>query len=403
MTNPYTDIFKAPGSLAFSATGFIARLPFAMITLGIVTMLSQTHGTYWLAGAVSATFALANALIAPQISRLVDRYGQRRVLPMATMITVASLSALMLSARYDAPDWTLFLFAVLAGFMPSMTALVRARWTEIYRDTPKLHTAFAFESVVDEIIYMVGPILAIGLSVALFPQAGPLAATLFLAIGTILFVAQRSTEPPVYPQDTTKKSSVIRLGSLQIIAITLAAIGALFGTAEVTAIAFAEEQGMKAAASIVLASYAAGSLIVGLVFGTLKLKTPLAKQFLYAIALAMATTLPLLFVTSIPALAITLFLAGAAVSPTLIISMGLIERLVPASKLTEGITWAMTGVGIGMALGSSLSGWVIDTYGPSHGFYVSVAAGTLALTAALVFYWSTRTNIANAPALAPGE
>lgn len=385
MANPYKEIFAAPGSVAFSASGFIARLPLGMVTLGIVTMLSQTHGTYWLAGAVSATFALSNALIAPQVSRLMDRFGQSRVLPISSLITIAALAGLMLAAHYRTPDWTLFLFAMLAGFMPSMTALVRARWTEIYRDTPKLRTAFAFESVVDEVIYMVGPIIAIGFSVALFPQAGPLAATLLLAVGSVLFVAQKSTEPAIHPQDRTDNASVIRLPSLQIIAITLAAIGALFGTAEVTAIAFAEGQGQKAAAGIALASYAAGSLIVGLVFGALKLQMPLAKQFLLAIGLAMLTTLPLLIVEGIGGLSIALFLAGAAVSPTIIISMGLIERIVPAAKLTEGITWAMTGVMIGMALGSSLSGWVIDEYGASRGFYVSVGAGVLAFVAAFAF------------------
>lgn len=385
MANPYKEIFAAPGSVAFSTSGFIARLPLGMVTLGIVTMLSQTHGTYWLAGAVSATFALSNALIAPQVSRLMDRFGQSRVLPISSLITIAALAGLMLAAHYRTPDWTLFLFAMLAGFMPSMTALVRARWTEIYRDTPKLRTAFAFESVVDEVIYMVGPIIAIGFSVALFPQAGPLAATLLLAVGSALFVAQKSTEPAIHPQDRTDNASVIRLPSLQIIAITLAAIGALFGTAEVTAIAFAEGQGQKAAAGIALASYAAGSLIVGLVFGALKLQMPLAKQFLLAIGLAMLTTLPLLIVEGIGGLSIALFLAGAAVSPTIIISMGLIERIVPAAKLTEGITWAMTGVMIGMALGSSLSGWVIDEYGASRGFYVSVGAGVLAFVAAFAF------------------
>ncbi|MEJ1117959.1 MFS transporter [Phyllobacterium sp. CCNWLW109] len=385
MANPYKEIFAAPGSVAFSASGFIARLPLGMVTLGIVTMLSQTHGTYWLAGAVSATFALSNALIAPQVSRLMDRFGQSRVLPISSLITIAALAGLMLAAHYRTPDWTLFLFAMLAGFMPSMTALVRARWTEIYRDTPKLRTAFAFESVVDEVIYMVGPIIAIGFSVALFPQAGPLAATLLLAVGSALFVAQKSTEPAIHPQDRTDNASVIRLPSLQIIAVTLAAIGALFGTAEVTAIAFAEGQGQKAAAGIALASYAAGSLIVGLVFGALKLQMPLAKQFLLAIGLAMLTTLPLLIVEGIGGLSIALFLAGAAVSPTIIISMGLIERIVPAAKLTEGITWAMTGVMIGMALGSSLSGWVIDEYGASRGFYVSVGAGVLAFVAAFAF------------------
>ncbi|UGX86598.1 MFS transporter [Phyllobacterium meliloti] len=394
MTNAYRDIFRAPGSFAFSASGLIARLPVAMITLGIVTMLSQTHGAYWLAGAVSAAFALSNALIAPQVSRFIDRYGQRRVLPPVTIITILALSALMLSARYGAANWVLFLFAILAGFMPSISAMVRARWTEIYRDTPKLHTAFALESVVDEIIYMLGPIISIGLSVALFPEAGPLAATLFLAVGALLFVAQRSTEPPVHAQDKSKGTSVIRLRPLQWIVLTLIAIGAIFGTAEVTAIAFAEEHGQKAAASIVLASYAAGSLIVGLVFGTLKFKQSLQAQFLYAITLAMLTTLPLLFVTNIPALAVILFLAGAAVSPTIIISMGLIERLVPPAKLTEGITWAMTGIGIGMALGSSVSGLVIDAYGARYGFCVSIAAGVIALIIALMVYRNARATCA---------
>ncbi|MEO9339991.1 MFS transporter [Mesorhizobium sp. SB112] len=386
MSNPYAEIFKVPGARRFSAAGFIARLPLSMITLGIVTMLSQARGEYWLAGAVSATFAFSNALIAPQISRVVDRYGQRRVILPASAISVMGLIALMLATRYEAPVWTLFLFALLGGFMPSIAAMVRARWSEIYRNTPKLHTAFAFESVVDEVIFMTGPIIAIGLSVGLFPEAGPLAATVLLAFGTVLFAAQRSTEPPIHSQEASGGSSVIRLPVLQIVALTLVAVGAIFGTAEVTAIAFSEEQGFKAAASIVLASYAAGSLIVGLIFGTLKLKMPLAMQFLLAIALATLTTLPLLIVNGIPVLAIVLFFAGAAISPTIIISMGLIERGVPQSKLTEGITWVMTGIGIGMAVGSSASGWVIDEFGARNGFLVSIAAGFLALVIAAAGY-----------------
>jgi MFS family permease len=402
MRNPYVEIFQAPGAKAFSAAGFIARLPLAMMTLGIVTMLSETHGQYWLAGTVAATFALANALIAPLVSRLMDRYGQRRILIPATAFTAAALSGLLLATHYRLPDWTLFLFAMLSGTMPSMSAMVRARWTELYRGTPKLHTAFAFESVADEMLFMTGPVLSIGLSVTVFPEAGPLLATMFLAAGNLLFAAQTSTEPPVQPQEKSGGRSVIRLGALQILVLTLVAIGAIFGTAEVTAVAFAEAKGHKAAASLVLSSYAAGSLIAGLAFGALKLRLPLARQLLAAIALAAITTLPLLVVGSISALAAVFFVAGIAVSPTIIISMALIEKLAPSAKLTEGMTWAITGISIGMAAGSSASGWMIDAHGTVSGFWVAVAAGMIALLIALAGQRSLYRPAANmAAATAP--
>lgn len=384
MPNPYRELFRAPGSVAFSAAGFVARLPLSMVTIGIVAMLSQARGEYWLAGGVAATFALANALIAPQISRLVDRHGQSRVLVPATLATLAALAGLMLATRFEAPAWVLFLFAGLAGLEPSMMAMVRARWTEIYRDTPLLRTAFAFESVADEMVFMIGPVLAIGLSVAWFPEAGPLAAAILLAVGMALFVAQRATEPPVHPQSASAGGSAIRLGAVRVIALVMVAVGAIFGTAEVTAVAFAEAQGNKAAASLVLAAYAAGSLITGLVFGALRLRLPLARQFVCAIGLAAATTLPLLAVGSLWSLAAVLFVAGASISPTVIVAMALVERHVPSSKLTEGITWVMTGIGIGMAFGSAASGWLIDTYGAASGFWVSVAGGFSALAIVLV-------------------
>ena len=126
MPNPYREIFKAPGAKGFAAAGFVARLPIAMATIGIVAMLSQTHGEYWLAGAVSATFALTNAFVAPQISRLVDRHGQTPVLVPATTLSVAAFAVLMLAAHYRLAD----LDAVCRQrcwrrAMPSMPAMVQ--------------------------------------------------------------------------------------------------------------------------------------------------------------------------------------------------------------------------------------------------------------------------------------
>lgn len=183
MSNPYAEIFKAPGAKAFASAGFFARMPIAMAPIGIVAMLSQTHGEYWLAGAVSATYALTNALLAPQISRVVDRLGQARVLAPTTIIAIIAFAVLIFAANQGWPAWTLFAAAFGASVMPSFPAMLRARWSELFRDRPELNTAFAFESAADELVYIAGASLSVGLSVALFPEAGLVVSTLLLAVG----------------------------------------------------------------------------------------------------------------------------------------------------------------------------------------------------------------------------
>ena len=384
MSNPYAAIFRARGAKGFAAAGFIARLPIAMAPIGIVAMLSQTQGEYWLAGAVSATFALTNAFVAPQISRLVDRFGQTSVVAPATIVSVLAFLALIAAANRDWPVWTLFVSAFLAAAMPSMPAMLRARWTEIFRGRPELNTAFAFESVADELVYIAGASLSVGLSVALFPEAGMLTSTLFLAAGTAAFILQRSTEPRVRPAEEAATGSAIRLRPVQIITLALIFVGAIFATAEVSAVAITKELGQPGAASLVIGVYAVGSFVVGLIIGALNLTMPLQRQLAIAVAIIALTTVPLLFADTVALLALAVFVSGLAVSPTFITAFGLIERRVPEAMLTEGITWVMTGIGIGMAFGAFATGWVVDTFGPRNGFWVSVAAGTAALLTVLL-------------------
>jgi MFS family permease len=384
MANPYKEIFRAPGAKGFASAGFVARMPMAMAPIGIVAMLSQTHGEYWLAGAVSATYALTNALAAPQISRWIDRLGQSRVVWPSTIISVAAFVMLMLAANRDWPVWTLFVSAFLAATMPSIPAMVRARWTEIFRDRPELTTAFAFESAADELVYIAGASLSVGLSVALFPEAGMLASTLFLAFGTAAFIVQRSTEPRVRPIEHGASGSAIRQRPVQIVTFALIFIGAIFSVAEVSSVAITKELGQPGAASLVIGVYALGSFVVGLVIGALGLAMRLQRQLAIAVAIITVTAVPLLFADTVPLLAIAVFVSGVAISPTFITAFGLIERRVPEAMLTEGVTWVMTGIGIGMALGAFVAGWVVDTFGAQNGFWVSIVSGAIALTTVLL-------------------
>lgn len=394
MANPYFTLFSAPGSKAFSSAGLIARLPISMTGIGIITMLSQVRGSYWLAGAVAATFAFSMALLAPQIARAADRHGQNRVLPYATGVSALALLLLLICTHYRAPDWTLFVLAALAGGMPSISAMVRARWSEIYRGTPQLHTAFSFESVLDEVAFIIGPPIAVGLSVSLFPEAGPLAAALLLVTGVTAFAWQKSTQPPVYPRTRQRQRAILAMPSMQILVLALIALGTIVGTVDVISVAFAEQQGQPAAASIVLSVYAGGSCLAGLIFGAIKLPYPLPRQFLYAAFATALTTLPLLWVHNVLTLAAAMFVAGLFFAPTMIVAMGLVERLVPPSRLTEGLTWMVTGLGIGVALGAALAGLAIDAVGIKAGFGVTLIAGLVVMAVAAGGYRLMRRTLA---------
>lgn len=381
MANPYRELFSAPGTRGFAVAGMVARTALPMTGIGIITMLAQLRGSYALAGAVSATFVLTYALLSPQSSRLVDRHGQSRVLPAATAISTMGILLMLASTWWQAPDWTLFIGALLAGSMPSMSAMVRARWTAIYRGQPRLQTAHSLETVLDEVTFIAGPPLSVGLSVAVFPQAGPLVAAGLLVLGVLTLVAQGCTEPPVQAQDRIADGShsVIRLASVRLLALLMVAMGAIVGTVDIVSVAFAEQLGQPVAASLVLSAYAAGSCVAGLLFGAIPWPIPLYRLLLLGGLATAATTLPLLLVGSLPALATAVLVAGLFFAPTMIVAMALVERLVPERRLTEGMTWLLAGLNVGVALGAAVAGHVVDAGGARAGFAVALCAGALVL------------------------
>ncbi|MEN5017890.1 MFS transporter [Erwinia sp. Eh17-17] len=386
MANLYRDLFTAPGTAHFAIAGLLARIPLPMTGIGIITLFSQQYGGYALAGAISATFVLTYALLSPQISRYVDRYGQHRVLPAATAISVAGFVILIACSWWRSASWILFIGALLAGFMPSMSAMVRARWTQLYRGQPRLQTAYSLETVLDELTFIVGPPLSIGLSIALFPQAGLLLAALLLFSGVLALVIQRGTEPPVMAISCGKmgSGSVIRMTSVRLLALLMVAMGAIVGTVDIVSVAWAGERGYPAAASLVLSAYAVGSCLSGLIYGSLKLKTPL-HRLLWLGGLATATTtVPLILVTHLTALTAAVLVAGLFFAPTMIVAMSLIERQVSESQLTEGMTWLLAGLNVGVALGAALAGQVVDSGGSRAGFYVALGAGAVVLLMALL-------------------
>ncbi len=377
MFTPYRRVLSRPGARAFSASGLVARLPISMVSLGIVLLVSTRTGSYALAGAISASYLVANAAFAVVQGRLADRLGQRRVLPWAILVFTVALAMMMWAVESGwATPVPHALAAVAGAALPQVGSCVRARWSRLLADKRDLRTAFALEAVVDEAVFMLGPTLVTLLATGVHPLAGLVAAGVAGLTGTLVLAAQRGTEPPA-GRSTGKGRAAVPMGWQVLAPLVVASfgLGVLFGGAEVSTVAFSEELGSKALAGPLLGIFALGSLLSGLVTGAIDWKATNAARFRWGmLALALLVT-PLPFVDGFVTMGVLLLVAGFAISPTLIASVALVEETVPVSRLTEGISIMTTGLAAGVAPGAAFAGIVIDRAGASASYWVAAVAG----------------------------
>jgi predicted MFS family arabinose efflux permease len=383
---PYRRLLALPGARAFTAGNLIARLPMGMFGVSAVVMIAGTRGSYALAGAVTATGLAATAVVAPWTARLVDRYGQARVALPATVFAVLGSLALLLCVRHGAPDWTLFASYAATATTPNTGGMSRARWAHLLKgDAEALHTANSFEQAADELCFMLGPVLAAFLCGTLFPEAGTLAGAVLLLTGTVLFTAQRSTEPPAVRRSSAR--APLRSPGMRPLLVVCLATGAVFGSLEVVTLAFADERGHRTASGAVLALQAAGSCAAGLLYGAVRPAGSARSRLPWCLAaMAALMTLPLLaagLTGSLVLLAGALLVAGMATAPTMVTTMTLVQRYTPEGRLNEGMTLAVTGLLGGIACGSAAGGWTVEHVSATAGYGVPVAAAAIALLVAL--------------------
>jgi Arabinose efflux permease len=379
VVGPYRGLFSTPGVKGFVIAGFVGRMPMSMLGIGVVLLISALTGSYATAGAISATVSLAFAAAAPVSGRLVDRFGQRRILVPAVFLHGAALVALMLLAGNDAPGWTLFVSgAIVGGAATSLGSMVRARWSHLLGGSAKLHTAFSFESVADEVIFVSGPTIVTALTTMINVYAGLVLAAVLAIVGTVAFSLQRGTEPPVR-DGMTQGGSPITIPGVALLSAVFLAMGAVFGSVDLITVAFADGNGAKNAAGLLLGCFSGGSLVSGLWYGGRTWKASLRSRFVRALTVFAAGLAPILVIGDNRVMAAALFVAGLAISPTLITGYALVERLVPPRLLTEGMSWISTALGFGVAGGAWAGGRLTDLFGPSNAYAFSVLFGLLAV------------------------
>jgi MFS family permease len=391
---PYQQVLSDRQAVAFSLAGFVARLPMSMTGLGIVLLVSLTTGSFGQAGLLVAATTLTGAAVAPLWGRATDRVGQARVLLLAVFINVLSVALLVAAVQLGWPLPVSLAAAAGVGVGFSLAgSAVRARWALRLNGSPLLNTAFALEAMLDEVVFIIGPVLVTFLATALHPALGVSVSAAIGLIGAVALAAQRSSQPPIRSTPHGHEGST-RLPWRVLLPVSIAsgALGMVFGGMEINVVAFAKETGVLPYAGLILIAWSFGSLVAGAVTGAIIWNASPAKRFRVSASLLVLSLLPLPFISHPAGVALLLILSGMAIAPTLIASVGVIQSAVDQSRLTEALAWNSTGVVAGVSIGAAAVGFVIDSSGAQAGF-VAVAIAGLLLTLTALFVRGSRPRV----------
>lgn len=401
MFSGYLTLFRTPGGLRFSIPGLIARMPISMDSLALIFIVVAVSDSYAIAGALSATASVVIAFATPHWSRVADRIGQSAMLVRVIPVKVFAFCVFTVLVLNETPVWTWFVAIIITeAFSVNTGGLVRRRWLHVLspdksttaedeQDRHVVNTAYSFEALMDEVVFILGPIIVTACATTIAPAAGIISGIIFLAVGVPLFVMQKDTEPPANPKrEVDPHPAVIRNKRVQAVVLPTTLLGGFFGSIAIVTVAFAEARDQAALSGVLLAIWAAGSAVAAIMNGLIKWRLTSATRFLIFLLALTILSIPMLFVHSITWLAVALFFNGFAIAPLVINAYGVAEGAVPPEQITETLTWVVAGMPMGGALASALSGQIIDRFGADIAYWVPLGF-MIAACAAILPYFQT--------------
>ncbi len=390
----YGRLLAQPHAPSLLAWPVLARMPLGMTAFGLVLLIRAEGGGYGAAGGVAAAFGVAISIGSPISSRMVDRRGAHGVLVARSIVFPGLLGVIVALSLVDAPIVAIGAAATLVGVaIPPIAPTVRSVWPRIVADDLR-GVAYAVEATVQELVWVVGPLLAAALCAA-HPAAGVAGAALAGGLGTAMFARLapvRALQGSSHEQHPLGPLVVPAIRAIMAFAV---AIGLGFGIVEVTMPAFAEIHATRELGGLALACFALGSLLGGVVAGMRPPRDPV-QRFLRTGPLIAAGMLCFPLAWSMPSLLVLAVIAGLPVAPVVASVYGVLDRIAPPGATAEAFAWFGTAIGLGIAAGFAVGGAVAEEVSVRLAF--ALAPALAALGTVVLFAWRSRFAVAPLPA-----
>ncbi len=380
----YRAVLTVPGCTRLFATALLARLPQGMLSLSVLLLVRGATHSYALAGLAVGAEALSCAAAAPPQGRLVDRFGRARVLAPCAALQAGMLVVLVLGAGAHLPGGALVALAALAGSLqPAIAPSVRALLRELLTDHDVRETAYALESVIQELIWITGPLLVAVVIAVVSPAGAVLLSAAVCVCGTALFVTSPATGGRGANANRRGPAVIRSLPDLRALLVPVGLMGVGIGAIDVGLPSLALHAGSRPSSGLLLAMWSVGSLLGGLLYGSRSWRISLAERYRRLLVISVACAVPLVIARTIPEGMVGALLAGVTIAPVFSCQYALVGRVVTPGLETEAFTWVSSALVAGLAGGSALGGAVISGLGVGAPFVVAcLALAIAALTSA---------------------
>lgn len=404
-TPSYAAVLRRPYALRTFAAASVGRFSYGIVFLSLMVALSQTAGSYARAGTAVACFGLSSSFLAPLRARLLDRRGPRRVLPLMAAVYAALLAALA-GATWSpgTPYGALLALCLSAGACaPPLGPVMRAVWSDLMPDEGLRQRAFSLDTVVEELLYVFGPLVA-GLFIAFGnPAVGVGVSAVLILIGTLALAGSpllrsqapgaTTGEPATGPtsaggdegdspetcsdQGAAAHGGVRGRGRLPAAVCVAGGVGMSLGALELLVVAFAERHHHIAAVAWVQAALAVGSAVGGMAYGARTWRLP-GRHRLPLPAFALSVVLVAAgAVSDLRLLIVVVGCAGLFVAPALSTAYLVADECATEKTRIQAGTWVNSAFNAGNSGGTTTAGLLLGQL-PLSLCFVAAAAPTLA-------------------------
>lgn len=382
--------------LAYFIVAFVARLPFAMMVVGVLTVAVSARGSISLGGLTSAAVGIGTACFGPLLGAAADRFGQRFVLLALAVANAAMLVVFTAVIYSDAANVVVLMSAVgIGATAPQVAPMSRSRLVTIISERmPEaarqrtLSGTMAYESAADETVFVFGPFIVGVLASWIAPWA-PLVGAAAL---TLLFVSAFALHPTGRhvsrhrDADGRAPSRVTELfrPSLLVVVAGILGVGIFFGTMLTSLTSFMADRGAPEQAGLLYGVMGVGSAILALGVAWLPPRFSLRARWSVFSATLLLGSLLLLVVDTIGAMSAALAIMGIGIGPTLVTQFSLGAARSPLGRTTTVMTMLGSGVIVGQSLGAAVAGEIAESVGTSAALMLPVIAASITFAAGAV-------------------